>query len=135
MALADNKIGTYEFHNLDSLGPDFNNQLLVESRAGVDDVILWKVGKRGQQFTTSSLRLVANLAAAHSLVESYRTAIGDTLDYKFGGIVQTHKVSVIDVRPQPQGVRAIISGLDEDGSTFGAMVRADWTLIYREEES
>lgn len=126
-------IGDFEFISLSMVPLPPAQQLQIETRAGVDGVALWRTGVRGEPFIVQSFVDVPNLTQAQVLYDTYRTLIGaDPVTLIFADIPWADPVVVLNVRPIPNEIRAILLGVGGVAGNFGpsgATCACQWDLI------
>lgn len=102
---------------------------LVESRSGVDGVFVWLNGTRGEPFEVTTFKDCATIGDADTAIKDYEAAIGSLANVTFAGVDQPKQVAILNVRPVPEQVRAVLHGIGGTLGTSAAIAVASWTLI------
>jgi hypothetical protein len=126
-----NSIGEFQFITVlgHPVGP--REQPEVIARSGVDDVGVWRTGKRGEPFELVSQVDVASMDGARRLFKQYVDSIGqdpvvliqDDYDYSAEG----WKVVVLDVEERQR--HAIISAVGGLNLPSLAFLECAWKLV------
>lgn len=128
MALFEYSIGTFNFIDMKPVPPTPKQRLIVETRAGVDGMSIWKDATRGEVYRPRTVVDVADHDAAIALIEDYEEAVGGApLVVTYYDTAYTAMV-VLDVKCRIVDQIIGVGGLD--GSPE-ALVIADWELIVR----
>ena len=124
------KIGSFNFVNLESPPHLVQQRLLTHSRPGTDGVTVHRVGTWGQPFTVKSLATAANITAAYQLYAGYTLLVGQAaVTVTWANIPllgMNHRYYVLDV--QPLRIATVLSGTGPSGA-YGAECECQWALL------
>ncbi len=124
-----NSIGPFQFAHLSQMAPGHKMTTTVQSRAGVDGIFYWLNGRRGQQFSVTSVYDAINLADAVLAIQNYEATIGAIANYVFGGVQLPRQVGILDVVPIPDKIRQTVIGVGGVLGTSNGLAMASWQLI------
>jgi hypothetical protein len=129
--MAENRIGQFDFLTLYGAPHGLSEQLLVDRRAAVAGVAIWKQGLSGTPFQLQSYVDAPDFAEARAYHDQYLGLKGaDPVDLVYGGIALTSAsllVAVLDVRLiRVQSLAIMVGGLNPPSR--GA-IRCNWQLI------
>ena len=112
-----------------------SKQLVMQARAGVPDLEIWNTGMRGEPFSVQTIVEATNVAVARQLIRQYEKEKGKQLAIMFAGSPEEFKVTVLNVRPIPGQVAAVLIGIGGvSGGTNYAICGAQWDLVARIEQ-
>tara|TARA_R100000808_G_scaffold19496_1_gene42297 strand:+ start:13833 stop:14225 length:393 start_codon:yes stop_codon:yes gene_type:complete len=125
--MANYFIGPYQFISL-SQPPEAPRQTVeVESRAGVDDVAVWRTGIKGMPFTVQSVVDFANNVTSENIYRNYEGLVGgNPVQIQWSSVfINAAKYIVLGVRVIE--IKRLTIGRGGLNNGF-SLLRAEWTL-------
>ena len=121
---------SFTFIRISTMPSTARNQISLQSRDGVDGHSVWNTGSRGVPEVISTIVDLANVGAGETAFDAYCALIGSVVEITYAGQLRPNKYDVLDVRPVPDGLRAITLGVGGvSGGSIGALLIAEWTVI------
>lgn len=126
--MAISSIGPHNFISMSQIPSAPQQQLVLETRAGVDGTGIWRVGTAGTQFTVRTTVDVGTFAQATVKFREYEKLIGGGVyGISYGGVTASFLVAVLGVKPiDVDGTAIGVGGIL--GTSYG-IVRAEWQLL------
>jgi hypothetical protein len=122
------QIGSHLLINISSVPTAPQQDIVIESQAGVTGVMAWLTGVQGQKSSFTSVVDCTSLAAALATLAQYQLypGLGPQL-VKYGGVQLPFYIKILEVKPVE--VRQIVLGVGGINSTSAAILRAQWQVI------
>lgn len=122
------QIGSHVLINISSVPMAPQQDIVIESQAGVTGLTAWLTGNQGNKSSFTSVRDCSSLAAALAELAQYQLypGLGPQI-VKYGGVQLPFYVKVLDV--QPVEVKKIVLGTGGIAGTSAAILRAKWTVM------
>ena len=121
-----NKIGNQQFIRLEMGAYSPAGERTEEiTRAGVDGVALWKLGRKGEPFTVGTVCDFQTASAAQDAAEAYAAMMGTVVTLiDAGGNTYPELAVRAVVSAQPRGMRNAVGGVNNGNWILAAV----WTL-------
>lgn len=112
-------------------GPPYHLErahLITETRPGYDGFDVWNIGSWGDKFEVNTIAVYDTYDNAVAAVADYDDSVADTgLDLEVNGVaVAGYTFKVFSVEAKARKVIKAITA--DDGTEYGAIVEAKWTL-------
>lgn len=122
------QIGSHVVINISSVPTAPQQEIQIESQAGVTGLTAWLTGVHGQKSSFTSVVDCTSLASALATLAQYQLypGLGPQI-VKYGGVQLPFYVKVLEVKPVE--VRQIVLGVGGIHSTSAAILRAQWQII------
>lgn len=121
------QIGSHTFINISGVPTAPQQNIVLESQAGVQGVTAWLTGLVGQKSSFQTVRDCTSLGDALSILAQYQALPGlGPQQIRFGQATLPFYIKVLDV--QPVEVKQLVAGVGGVLGTSAAILRAKWTV-------
>jgi len=121
-------IGSYVFLSMSDQPRPAAQQLVAETRAGVDGVGWWKAGSKGTEYTLTTITDTASYSTAVALAATYPAAQNaGALAIVYGGVA-IGNVIVVEAHGKAEAVAHGQGGFAAGGRA-GGIVRGTWKVV------